>query len=184
MSPILYKRPGFDPAPYLARIARGEAACADLGMRIDRDGIWHYRGSPIGRPAMARLFAGILHRLPDGSYWLVTPAEQGRIEVEDVPFLAIELRATGEGCDQRLEFRTNLDEWVTAGPQHPLRLGRIGVQAAEVPYVMVREGLEARLTRPVFYELIELAQPIGDGDELAVRSDGVSFSLGRIGEAA
>ncbi len=185
MSPIRYKRPGFDPAPFLARIARGEAACADLGMRIDRDGVWHYRGSPIGRPAMARLFAGILHRMPDGSYWLVTPAEQGRIEVEDVPFLAVEMRSEGEGRDRVVAFRTNLDEWVTAGAAHPLRLGSFGVSATQVPYVTVRDGLEARLTRPVFYELIELAEPMEEdpeSDELAVWSGGRRFPLGRIGE--
>ncbi len=182
MSPIRFKPPGFDPAPYLDRIRRGQSACADLGMKIDRDGTWHYRGSPIGRQAMARLFASILHRLPDGSYWLVTPAEQGSIEVEDVPFVAVELRASGEGEGQRLEFRTNLDEWVAAGPEHPLRLGAADAQGTQAPYVMVRNGLEARLARPVFYELIELAEP-GPGDELAVWSDGMRFSLGHTGEA-
>lgn len=184
MSRILYKPPKFDPAPFLARIAGGQSACADLGIRIDRDGVWHYRGSPIGRQAMARLFAGILHRLPDGSYWLVTPAEQGRIEVEDVPFVAVEMRASGEGADQRLAFRTNLDEWVTTDADHPLRLGTFGVPPTQVPYITIRDGLEARLTRAVFYELIELAEPMGGGDELVVRSGGMSFPLGRIDEAA
>lgn len=183
MSPIRFKPPGFDPAPHLDRIKRGEAACADLGMRIDRDGTWHYRGSPIGRQAMARLFASILHRLPDGSYWLVTPAEQGRIDVEDVPFVALELRASGEGSERRLAFRTNLDEWVTAGPEHPLRLGSADARGTLAPYLMVRNGLEARLARPVFYELIELAEP-AQGDELAVWSDGMRFSLGHTGETA
>lgn len=184
MSLIRYKRPGFDPAPFLERIARGEAACADLGMRIDREGRWHYRGSPIGRQAMARLFAGILHRLPDGTYWLVTPAEQGRIEVEDVPFVAVEMRAGGSGPDQVIDFRTNLDEWVTADADHPLRLGPFGAPPTQVPYVRVRDGLEARLTRPVFYELIELAEPGGEEGELAVWSGGCRFPLGRIGEDA
>ena len=182
MSPIRYKRPGFDPAPFLERIVRGEAACADLGMRIDRDGQWHYRGSPIGRQAMARLFAGILHRLPDGTYWLVTPAEQGRIEVEDVPFVAVEMRAEGAGRDRRIAFRTNLDEWVTADADHPIRLGPFGEPPTQVPYIEVRDGLEARLPRPVFYELIELAEPEDAEGELAVWSGGRRFGLGRLGE--
>jgi hypothetical protein len=182
MSPIRFRQPGFDPAPYLARIRRGEAACADLGMRIDRDGQWHYRGSPIGRPAMVRLFAAILHRLPDGSYWLVTPAEQGRIEVEDVPFVAVELRASGEGAGRRLDFRTNIDEWVTAGPSHPLRLGRVGGNGSQVPYVTVCRGLEARLARSVFYELVGLADAQASDGELVVWSEGERFSLGRIDE--
>ena len=90
-------------------------------MRIARDGTWFYRGSPIGRQPLVKLFGSVLHREPDGSYWLVTPAERGRIEVEDVPFLAVALTAEGEGRAQRLIFRTNLDEFVTAGPDNLLR---------------------------------------------------------------
>ncbi|MFO1069392.1 MAG: DUF1285 domain-containing protein [Geminicoccaceae bacterium] len=177
MTPIIQKPPGFDPAPFLARIARGEAACGDLGMRIDRDGRWHYRGSPIGRMPMVRLFASILHRLPDGSYWLVTPAEQGTVEVDDVPFVAVELRSGGEGRAQRLEFRTNLDDWVTAGPDHPLVV-RPTADGSEAPYLTVRDGLEARLLRPVFYHLVELAEPEPSGERLGVWSDGVFFPIG------
>jgi hypothetical protein len=180
MSPILPRKPGFDPRPLLARIERGEAACGDLGMRIDRDGGWHHRGSPIGRPALVRLFASILHRLPDGSYWLVTPGEQGTIEVEDAPFVALEMRSEGQGPQRRLAFRTNIDDWVTAGPEHPLTLRPSGVPPAEVPYILVRDRLEARLSRSVFYELIELAEPAPDGLTLGIWSDGVHFPLGRL----
>jgi hypothetical protein len=179
MSPILPRKPGFDPTPLLARIERGEAACGDLGMRIDRSGGWHYRGSPIARPALVKLFSGILHRLPDGSYWLVTPGEQGTIEVEDVPFVVLEMRSTGEGRQRTLEFRTNIDEWITAGPRHPLRLQESGVPPVEVPYLLVRDRLEARLSRPVFYELVELAEPTEDDLGFVVWSGGTPFSLGR-----
>ena len=113
----------------------------------------------------------------------MTPAEQGRIEVEDVPFVAVEMRTSGAGDDRLIEFRTNLDEWVAADAAHPLRLGSFGLPAAQVPYLTVRKGLGARLTRPVFYELIELAEPVGQGGDLAVRSAGQIFPLGRIGEA-
>ena len=96
--------------------------CGDLDMRIARDGTWFYRGSPIGRLPLVKLFASVLRREPDGCYWLVTPAERGRIEVEDVPFLAVALTVRGEGRQQQLIFRTNLDDIVTAGPDHPLRV--------------------------------------------------------------
>jgi hypothetical protein len=175
---------GFDPKPYLDKIERGEAACADLAMRIDRDGQWHYRGSPIGRLALAKLFAGILHRLPDGTYWLVTPAEQGTIEVEDVPFVAVELRSSGEGRDRVLEFRTNLDEWVRAGPEHPLHSRASGDPPAEVPYLHVRGGLEARLSRAVYYEVMDMAEPGEDGATVGVWSDGAYFAVGRIDDLA
>ena len=102
-------------------------------MRIDRDGRWFYGGTPIDRPAMVQLFAGILHRVADGSYWLVTPAEQVRIEVDDVPFVAVELRSHGQGPQRTLEFRTNVDEWVRAGPEHPLHTRPTGEPPADVP---------------------------------------------------
>src|SRR5262249_56014447 len=91
-------------------------------MGIGGDGSWFYRGSPIGRQPLVKLFGSVLRREPDGSYWLVTPAERGRIEVGDVPFLAVALTAEGEGRAQRLIFRTNLDEFVTAGPHKPFRV--------------------------------------------------------------
>lgn len=179
MPPIQPRPPGFDPAPFLARIARGEAACGAIDMRIARDGTWHYQGSPIGRPALVRLFASILHRMPDGGYWLVTPAEQLRIEVEDAPLVALELRATGSGRGQRLELRLNTDEWVTAGPEHPLRLRPCGEPPVPVPYLAVRNGLEARLARSVYYELVELAEPDATGGALGVWSDGALFPIGQ-----
>lgn len=185
MIPIELKPPSFDPAPYLARIARGEAACGDLGLRIDRDGRWYYQGSPIGRMAMVKLFASVLHRLPDGSYWLVTPGEQGRVEVEDVPFVVVELRRAGTPSAPLIELRTNLDDWVPLDREHPLTLRPVGEPPVDVPYLSVRDGLAARLTRPVYYELVELAQPDPDGRWLEVASGGSRFVVGRLdGHAA
>jgi uncharacterized protein len=151
----------------------------DLDMRIARDGTWHYRGSPIGRLPLIKLFASVLRRDTDGSYWLVTPAERGRVAVEDAPFLAVELTVVGQGRSQQLIFRTNLDDNVTAGPDHPLRVETTS-DGQPAPYILVRNRLEARLTRPVFYELVELAdeQQVGDAGEFGVWSAGVFFRLG------
>jgi uncharacterized protein len=150
-------------------------------MRIARDGTWYYRGSPIGRPALVKLFASVLRREPDGRYWLVTPAERGRIEVEDVPFLAVALNVLCEGREQQLIFRTNLDDIVTAGPDSPLRV-ETAANGEPAPYILVRDNLEARLARSVFYELVELGteEPIGETSQFGVWSGG-RFRLGEPG---
>lgn len=155
--------------------------CGDLEMRIARDGTWFYRGSPIGRLPLVKLFASVLRREADGRYWLVTPAERGRIEVEDVPFLAVAVTVEGEGRDQRLIFCTNLDEFVTAGPDNPLRV-ETAASGEPAPYILVRDGLDARLARPVFYELVELGteEPIGETTQFGVWSRGVFFRLGEL----
>ena len=174
-------RKPFDPEAILAAIARGERSCGDFEMRIDRHGTWYYRGSPIGRLELVKLFASVLRRAEDGGYWLVTPAEQGRIEVEDAPFVAVELAAEGRGQGQTLRLRTNLDEWVAVGPDHPLRLAD-APDGAQIPYVEVRRRLEARLARPVFYHLAELAEPAPENGQdglLGVWSSGHFFPLGR-----
>ena len=154
----------------------------DLEMRIARDGTWFYLGSPIDRPALVKLFASVLRREADGRYWLVTPAECGRIEVEDVPFLAVAVTVEGGGRDQQLIFRTNLDEFVTAGPDNPMRV-ETAASGEPAPYILVREGIEARLARPVFYELVELAtdERIRGTTQFGVWSRGEFF---RLGEAA
>lgn len=131
--------------------------CGAIAMRIAADGTWHYRDSPIGREALTRLFASILRREPDGGHVLVTPVEKVSIQVDDAPFAAVEMRREGEGAAQRLLFRTNVGDIVEAGPGHPLRfaveLGTGGLK----PYVLVRGGLEALLTRAVQQELVALA---------------------------
>jgi uncharacterized protein len=154
----------------------------DFAIRIARDGTWYYRGSAIDRRPLVKLFASVLRREADGRYWLVTPAERGRIEVDDVPFLAVSLTAIGCGRQQRLIFVTNLDEIVTAGPDHPLRIDT-PESGETVPYILVRDGIEARLSRTVFYDLVELGteERIAGARAFGVWSDGVFFRLGEPG---
>jgi hypothetical protein len=157
-----------------------------FGLRIARDGRWWHEGRPIERLALVKLFASVLRRAPDGSYWLVTPVERGRIEVEDAPFVAVELAVEGEGRGQQVSLRSNLDEWVTVGPDHPLRLRRsaeAGAEVALVPYVELRPGLEARLARPVYYQLVELGveRRLDGRDRFGVWSGGSFFPLDAAG---
>jgi len=151
----------------------------DFGLKIARDGRWFYHGSPIERMELVKLFASVLRREADGGYWLVTPVERGRIEVEDVPFLAVELVAEGEGAAQRLHLRTNLDQWVTIDAAHPLSV-RIASDpdgpAGPVPYVQMEHGLAARLARPVYYDLVELGGEAAGG-RFGVWSGGCFFPL-------
>jgi hypothetical protein len=155
----------------------------DLDMRIARDGTWFYRGSPINRLPLVKLFASVLRREGDGSFWLVTPAERGRVVVEDAPFIAVAVDKQGTGREQALIFRTNLDEIVTAGPEHPLRV-ETADDGAPAPYILVRPGLEARLSRPVFYELAELGEEaaVAGETQFGVWSGGMFFRLGDPGE--
>ena len=148
--------------------------CGDSRMRIARDGIWYHEGSPIGRPAMVRLFSTILRREPDGGFVLVTPVEKLTIEVEDAPFVAVELKTEGEGQSRSLAFRLNTGELVVAGARHPLRLG--AGESGPQPYLEVRPGLDALVARPVYYELAELA--IAEGAEPpGLWSGGLFFPL-------
>ena len=138
--------------------------CGDLPFLIRRDGTWLYRGSPIGRKELVCLFSSVLKREADGSYWLETPAERGRIQVEDTPWLAVELSWTGTSEDQVLSFRSNVDQVVTAGPEHPIRVRHDMLTCEPTPYIRIRGtcgklALEARITRAVYYELVALAVP-------------------------
>ena len=148
--------------------------CGDSGMRIARDGTWYHEGAPIGRPAMVRLFSRILRREPDGSYVLVTPVEKLTIEVEDAPFVAVELKSEGEGRDRSLAFRLNTNEVMVAGPDHPIRLDCGG--DGPHPYLEVRAGLEALVARSVYYELAEIALSEG-GRPPGLWSGGAFFAL-------
>jgi uncharacterized protein len=172
-------RKAFDPDAILAAIARGERSCGDFAMRIARDGTWYYQGSPIRRPPLVKLFATVLRRAPDGRYWLVTPAEQGLIEVEDAPFVAVELASEGAGAGQLLKLRTNLDEWVPVDDAHPLAM-RAAPDGSQAPYLRVRDSLDARVSRSAFYHMVELAEPSPDGAEgaIGVWSAGRFFPLG------
>lgn len=154
----------------------------DIGMRIAADGSWFYQGSPITRASLARLFASVLRREADGSYWLVTPAERARITVDDAPFMAVELDTVGTGEGQVLSFRTNMDEIVTADRTHPLRVVTDPATAAPRPYILVRGGLEAKLTRPVFYQLVDLGREerVGGASRFGVWSKNEFFPLGDV----
>jgi uncharacterized protein len=131
--------------------------CGDIGMAIKADGTWFYQGSPIGRKPMVRLFSRILRRDADGKYYLVTPVEKVDVAVADAPFLAVEMDVAGHGPDQRLTFRTNVDDVVIAGPEQPLRFVLEPANGGLKPYVRVRGRLDALVTRAVYYDLMELA---------------------------
>jgi hypothetical protein len=133
--------------------------CGDLDMRISADGTWHYLKTPIGRPALVKLFASVLKREGD-RYFLVTPVEKVGITVDDAPFLAVELKVE-EGGDPpapRLIFRTNVDDWVVCGPGHPLRFEPEPATGGLKPYLHVRRDLWAKVSRPLFYDLVELGE--------------------------
>jgi hypothetical protein len=131
--------------------------CGDIGMRIRGDGVWLYRDSPILRPALVKLFAGVLRKDTDGRTYLVTPAEKVDVTVDDAPFLAVDLEVRGTGRRQQLVFRTNVDDVVACGPQHPLRFCEQDPGKGLKPYVLVRGGLEALLTRSLVHDLAGLA---------------------------
>jgi hypothetical protein len=152
--------------------------CGDIGLAIRADGTWTYQASPIGRIAMVKLFARVLKREADGRYYLITPAEKVDVAVEDAPFLAVEMEVAGEGASQRLIFRTNVDDIVACGPEHPLRFVPEAGSGGLKPYLHVRGRLEALVTRALHYDLVELAVPVAESPErLAVWSDGAMFPL-------
>lgn len=127
------------------------------GIRILKNGTWLYNGTPINRHNLVKLFSSVLQKDAEGGYWLITPYEKGRIEVEDVPFTAVELQVVSSGKGQILKFRTNIDDWVEAGSGHPLRVEHDTATGEPSPYIMVRDGLEARISRAVYYELVKIA---------------------------
>lgn len=146
------------------------AFCGDIDMRIAADGTWFYNGSPITRRPLVELFATILRKDPE-RYVLVTPAECLGITVDDAPFVAVAM----ERDDGRLRFITNVGDEVEAGPDHPLRFA-LDADGGVKPYVHVRGGLEARLTRSLAVEL--LADSESEGDVLGVRSGAAFFAIG------
>jgi hypothetical protein len=156
--------------------------CGDLGIRIDRNGRWFYHGSPIDRKEMVCLFASMLSRAEDGSYWLTSAEERGTITVDDVPFLAVEMFVHASGQDQVLSFRTNVDELVTVDGEHPIFFADCPQTGEVVPYVTVRPGLDARLTRSVYYELVALGyeERFEDEELYGVWSSQIFFPLGQL----
>jgi hypothetical protein len=152
--------------------------CGEIDMEIRRNGTWFYMGTPIGRPALVKLFSGILWREGD-AYFLVTPVEKVGIQVEDAPFVAVDVTAVEDGTGQRLRFTTNVDEVVEAGPDHPIRVVHDGVTGEPSPYVLVRRNLEALIDRKTFYRMVDLGS-VGrhaGAEWFGVWSGGVFFPI-------
>ena len=187
-----------DPEAIAARLPQGKHPpvetwnpdfLGDIDMRIARDGTWFYNGTPINRPAMVKLFSGVLRRDANGKYYLVTPVEKYGINVEDAAFVAVEMTVHDSGPDQVLTFRTNVDDEVMAGPDHPIRIDIDPDSGEPAPYIHVRGRLEALIARAVFYDLVELADEDAPDQQgrIGVWSAGVFFPIGRVdagGDAA
>lgn len=153
--------------------------CGDIGMRIRGDGTWLYQESPICRVALVKLFASVLRRDGDGSTYLVTPAEKVLVAVDDAPFLAVEMEVEGKGRDQTLILRTNVDDVVRCGHDHPLRFSRQDPSGGLKPYLLIRGRLEALLTRALYLDLVALAvtERRGGREMLGIWSGGQFFEL-------
>lgn len=153
--------------------------CGEIGMRIARDGTWFYQGSPIGRAPLVKLFASVLRKDDDGRHYLVTPVEKIGVDVDDVPFLAVEMERSGEGQGQTLTFRTNVDDIVSVDAAHPMRFAFEAESDGLMPYILVRGALEARVTRALYYDLVELArtEPVDGVDHLGLWSAGAFFPM-------
>lgn len=150
------------------------AHCGEIDIVIRRDGLWMHEGSPIGRAELVRLFSTVLRKDADG-YVLVTPGEKLSITVEDLPFRAVSVERRGE----TLVFTTDVGDETAAGPDHPIRVETDPATGEPSPSVHVRADLWARISRPVFYELVEMAG-VEDG-RLIVHSGGIAFALGPVG---
>ena len=152
--------------------------CGEIDIVIRRDGTWFHEGTPIGRAALVRLFSTVLRLEPDG-WHLVTPVEKLKITVEDAPFVAVRVDRAGEA----LRFLTNVGDEVEAGPENAVRVETDPETAEPAPYLHVRRGLEARIARPVFYELVEIAEErdTEQGRRLGVTSNGCWFPIAPVG---
>lgn len=153
--------------------------CGDIGLKIGRDGTWYYQNSPIGRIALVKLFSSILRKDRD-EHVLVTPVEKVSVEVEDAPFVAVEMQVRGEADARALAFRSNVDDWVEAGPDHPLRFEE-GAADGIKPYIRIRGDLWALVSRALFYDLVEIGE-VREVDGVAmfgVASKGAFFAMAR-----
>ena len=153
--------------------------CGDIDMEIRSDGTWFYMGTPIGRPALVRLFSTVLRRDEDGKTYLVTPVEKIGIRIADAPFLAVEMTVAKENGEPVLTFRTNVGDVVAAGPDHPLRFVTTGETDQLKPYLLVRGRLEALVNRAVTYDLLALGEEAEiDGERMfVIRSAGAVFPV-------
>ena len=147
--------------------------CGDLQMRIATDGTWFHQGTPIGRLELVKLFASVLKREADGTYWLETPVERGEIVVEDAALIATRVDQMGENW----VFQTNIETQITLDAAHPFRLSVDPKTGEPRPYIGTERGLEARLRRPVYYELVEAAIEQPDGT-WTIKSGGQDWVVG------
>lgn len=155
--------------------------CGDIDMTISKSGKWYYMGSEIKRPAMVKLFSGILRLESDNSYYLVTPVEKVRIKVEDAPFVAVAItKEQSEGMNT-VTFRTNLNDEIVLSKENPLSI-EIKKNDEPSPYITVRNNLRALISRSVFYELVDLAEtiPIDGVPYLAIKSQGEIFKIHKV----
>jgi hypothetical protein len=152
--------------------------CGDIDMKIAADGTWFYQKTPIGRPGLVKLFSSILKRECD-KYFLVTPVEKVGLTVVDAPFLAVELRLARNDRGQVLAFRTNADDWIEAGPGHALKFTPERETGGLKPYLHVRRDLWAKVTRALFYDLVELGEErvVGGKHMFGVTSNGAFFAM-------
>ena len=169
-----------NPVDFAAQIAGGTSVrgrqhdCGHFDIRIGHDGTWYYHGSPITRKPLIKLFSTVLKLDAAGRYWLETPAEKGRIDVDDAPFTAVEVAIDDRGEMQVLTFRTNVDDVVTADAAHPIRIEADPATRGPRPYLHVRDGLDALIVRSVFYELAEIAVPQAAAPAAAVNGPGAA----------
>ena len=170
---------GGPPPVGIATTAR-QTIFGDIGMRIDADGIWHYRGSPINRRPLVNLFASVLKRDNAGGFWLITPVEVAPVRVEDAPFMAVDISVEGEGRERSVRLHTNVDTSVVLSADHPLKLVEDPSTGEPRPYVVLDGGLEARLSRPVYYDLVALGveEKRGDDQMFGIWSAGTFQVLG------
>ncbi|SNB65413.1 hypothetical protein SAMN07250955_104260 [Arboricoccus pini] len=173
------RRTEFDPLRTLEVLKGERADCGTLSLSIDRRGNWYYRDSLIGRPELAALFARSLYRDERGRHWLITPFEQGLVEVEDSAFLAVGLRLGSSTFGmRRFEFQTNMGVWYGLSALHPLTIRRMP-KGGDAPYLLTERGLEARLTQAVYLELAKYAEI--ENDVWGIWSDGRFFTLDALG---
>lgn len=165
------------PQPVVVTL-QGETA-SDAPIRIDRHGKWHSRHGPITRRRVLRLYAKALRRVGYRQYALAAPCDKVRVEVEDAPFIGMQLTREGDGADQQVRLRTNLDDEVTIGPDHPVRFERDAETGGLIPYILLWHGLEARCSRSVAFELAALAseEVYGGVQHLGLWSMGVFFPI-------
>ncbi|MEM9059386.1 MAG: DUF1285 domain-containing protein [Pseudomonadota bacterium] len=152
--------------------------CGDLDIRIGRDGLWWYLGTPIGRVELVKLFASVL-KLEDGKFFLVTPVEKIGITVDDAPFVAVDFEVTGEGAASTLTFETNVGDRTVAGPDNPIRVVRDPETGEPSPYVHVRRGLEALIDRKSYYRLVDIGihEQVGGESWFGLQSGGIFFPV-------